>query len=249
MTTTYLNPPFDKRMLTIGPPSTGSKHLKRGRMVVAQGHRKGQAVRFLYNPVEISVQHTIDPNGVLDPSKRQKVPHPTKVGQLVNIGGVSIQLLYDRTYELWDRALAPSTAGRYGVYADVLAYYRCLGIVGSKTTKSGGGKSPNNGTLDDTEFDLFPVAPIDPTQTYWLYIGNTMRFYGTLTDFEITYTHWSNKMVPTRCAVSMSMQFMSQLPKDRVKGHDRTPDKNAGGKHTQRPNPTKNKPHTLPGGQ
>lgn len=214
----YLNPPFDKRILNIGGSNTniGAAKLKRGKLVCDQTNvksMKGKAIRFLYNPVSVAVSHTIgDPSGIQNMEGGAQAK--TQNGTFTNLGGVSVSLLYDRTYEVWDRSKKGTYAGEYGVYADVLAYYQLLGLVRTTdTTQYTKGPGPQNGTIVSVEkmsWDSVPSHPIDPSQRYYLYVGDKLRWYGILTDFEVTYTHFTQKMVPSRAEVSMSLQFQTE---------------------------------------
>lgn len=223
----YLNPPFDPRMLTIGPPSLGSKNLVRGRMVsadknAATGMKHG--VHFLYNPVAITASHNTDISAVGNGHSAQYSSGSvqTQTGQVANIGSVGVDLLYDRTYELWDASQAGSMAGKFGVYADVLAFYMLLGI-----TKTGAQTDSGLAAMLDlfqtsagkitssTWQSLYPTNGISPDNRMYLYMGgdavegDKMRFYGLVSDFSVTYSHWTQKMVPVRATVSIGLQFQS----------------------------------------
>jgi hypothetical protein len=205
-TAKYLNPPFDPRILRIGAPGLGSKKLKRGRLVNAvkdksSGRKHG--VNFLYNPVAVSASHNMSMDVVNSPGLQQSTSADTQMGQLPNIGSVSVDLLYDRTYELWDRSKRKTLAGRFGMYADVLAFYFLLGITEKGTSFSGNATTADAGLgSGGLEWQsLYPTSFIDPTNRMYLYIGDKMRFYGTITDLSITYSHWKT---PSTCWPSSS---------------------------------------------
>ena len=215
----YLNPPFDPRILTIGPPTLGSKKLRRGRIVSADtnsttGQKHG--VHFLYNPVAVSASHVVSSDVINDPTYAAPTTTPQQSGQYVNIGSTSVDLLYDRTYELWDHSLRGGLAGRFGVYADVLAFYALLGITDEGAVATGGGRPgahqmgiTDTGPTVTSWQSLYPVNPISATNRVFLYIGDKMRFYGTIDSFSVTYSHWNHEMIPTRCQVSVSLQFQT----------------------------------------
>ena len=207
----YLNPPFDPRILRIGPPSLGSHKLKRGKLVRSdnvngkKGPMEGKAVAFLYNPVAVTASHYSDPAGVMQQGGGQV---STQMGQIANLGGVSVSLLYDRTFEVWDSSKQHTLAGRYGVYSDILAFYELTGITVSTTTKKvQAGVSNTVVTETITNFNQYPVNFMDPSARYYLYMGDKLRWYGVITDLEIEYSHFTQNMVPSRAAVSISMQF------------------------------------------
>lgn len=213
----YLNPPFDPRILKIGAPGLGSNKLQRGRIVEATaddmtGTKHG--VHFLYNPVAITATHNVSNQIVNGANLGQTGTATGQMGTLVNIGGTSVDLLYDRTYELWDSSKRHTLAGRFGVYADVLAYYYLLGITGSGETTNENATVANMQQalgLTDTSThvwqSLYPQRPISGKRLMYLYIGDKMRFYGIVTGFSVTYSHWNYAMIPSRCQVSLSLQF------------------------------------------
>jgi hypothetical protein len=215
----YLNPPFDPRILQVGPPNErmGSKKLVRGRLVSATADVSGakHGVHFLYNPVAVNVSHNISDQIVNGANFGQTGGETGQMGTTVNIGGTSIDLLYDRTYELWDHSKRNTLAGRFGVYADVLAFYFLLGITASGETGGAGNSAiadmlQQNGLQSGNTTvwqSLYPQNPISANTLLYLYIGDKMRFYGILTSFAITYSHWSREMIPMRCQVSLSLQF------------------------------------------
>lgn len=210
----YLNPPFDPRILRIGAPGRGAKKLKRGRLVNAikdanTGRKHG--VNFLYNPVAVSASHNLSMDVVTTPGMQQSTSASTQMGQLPNIGSVSVDLLYDRTYELWDRSKQHTLAGRFGMYADVLAFYYLLGITDKGASYGGNAATADAGmgSVGVAWQSLYPTSYIDPTNRMYLYIGDKMRFYGTVTDLSITYSHWNEKMIPMRGQISIAMSFQT----------------------------------------
>jgi hypothetical protein len=209
----YLNPPFDPRILKIGAPSLGSHKLKRGRLVSAQKNAttgRMHGVHFLYNPVAVTATHSISPYAAANGAYAQSSTADPTVGQLADIGGVSVDLLYDRTYELWDKSKQGTKAGRFGVYSDVLAFYFLLGITASGATYADPIHASNPGDGAGVAWQaLYPTSAIADSNRVWLYIGDKMRFYGTITSFSITYSHWNHKMIPSRCQVSIGLNFQT----------------------------------------
>ena len=216
-----LNPPFHPNMLSIGPPSMNSKSLVRGRMVHSSNADDGNPlgkvrgrINFLYNPSSISVSHAVDPslkynNETAQQSSKEHLDH---LGAVVGIGNVSIPLLFDRTYDLWDSSKAKTLQGRIGVYADVLAFYHFLGLTGASVkgaTDLEKALAGPLGAVPDTQIwaNMYPSNPMFPTFCY-AYIGNRLKYYGQVIGLDVTYTHWTNKMVPMRCAVNVSMELL-----------------------------------------
>lgn len=242
----YLNPPFDPRILRIGAPGLGSKKLKRGRLVNATkdantGRKHG--VNFLYNPVAVSASHNLSMDVVTTPGMQQSTSASTQMGQLPNIGSVSVDLLYDRTYELWDKSKRKTLAGRFGMYADVLAFYYLLGITEKGSVFSGNAATADAGMGSSVAWQsLYPTSYIDPTNRMYLYIGDKMRFYGTVTDMSITYSHWNEEMIPMRGQISIAMSFQTDSSSGKgVKIH--------GTNDTTNNQPHRRPHHDIPGGR
>lgn len=206
----FLNPPFDSRILKVGDGSV-SRSLTRGSLIadtVTTG-RKG-SIQFLYNPMSITATHSVDQAATNSADQVTQIAGTT-LGNLSQIGSVGFDLLFDRTFEVWSGG---GLAGTYGVYADVLAFYAVLGITATGatvSTKPGTGIDvtvPDGGTLSTSGWqNLYPTNGIDPGNLCFLNVGNKINFYGRITDFSVTYTHWSKTLVPMRCQVSLSMAF------------------------------------------
>lgn len=185
---TALNPPFDPRMRQIGSHLHQSSKMKRG---FVQTDEDNLRVNFLFNPTELGLAHNIDTsiarnpdyvptNDVLDPD-------------YVSMGSsTSIKLLYDRTYELLGNATGNGFAHRYGVWADVAAWYVLLGMI------------------PDMPSDWKDSMIVNPPRikTAYLFVGPRMVYYGWLTGINVTYSHWNQRMVPLRCAVDLSMELV-----------------------------------------
>lgn len=211
-----LNPPFDPRILNIGS-HTGAPRLTRGWLTHAPNDAQGAArtmigrINFLYNPPAIDVSHSISVDmlggsNVTDPNNN------TQTGNVVGIGDISVQLLFDRTYEMWDSSKKNTNAGRFGMYADVLAFYHFVGMTGpiAATNASSGLWGFDYPISDVTQFwaTQYPIQPATPTPAY-LYIGNRLKYYGAVSGLSVTYSHWSQDMVPMRGAVTLGMQLQA----------------------------------------
>lgn len=188
-----LNPPFDPRMRKIGSPLNQSHKVKRGWV---QRERDGARVDFLFNPSQLDLSHeTFDmarstqqtpKNDIMDPN------YPT-VGS-----STSVKLLYDRTYELFSphKKGRANFANEFGVWADVAAWYVFLGMLPEMPTNW-----EDSIIVDPPKYDLA-----------YLFIGARMVFYGWFTGISVTYSHWSQDMVPARCAVDASFQILPYKP-------------------------------------
>lgn len=210
MASKWLNPPFDPRILSVGA-TTSRTHLKKGYLICRDPSDsslnwvKGKGVLFLYNPLEVTVDHTVQQTATGGPAQ----PTTASLSSLpmMGVGTVSVDLLYDRTYELWDSSKKNTLAGRYGVYADVLGFYKMTGIVKQQTVNKNVGLY---GTATDySGFDQFPTGALNGSSMYHLYMGDKLRWQGTMADLSITYSHWTRNMIPSRCSITVSMYLQT----------------------------------------
>lgn len=190
-------PPFDKRILNLVMPDRngvirpGGK-LQRGyiepdpQLAINSG---GHGVRFLYNPTELTATWGM--------SDQTQLPTPGGVSNdqgtnnIMGFGNIQFSLLYDRTYETWDRNYVFTPQGQFGVYVDVWQFEKMLGILGPDDVL----------TLAQT-----PRGPMVMTPVTVRFGGlNSITMYGVITDFSVTYTHWTQLMVPNRAVVSLGM--------------------------------------------
>jgi hypothetical protein len=188
------NPPFDRRILTLPGPA-GVAHLVRGKLKTmftelptgSTPPNAGWAVNFLYNPSTISVSHQ-----VTDLLKPPNVQDPMDVTTFLGNtqSTVTWQLLFDRSYEMWDSAYWDQAPGKYGCYVDVRALYGMLQMVNQTPIKG---------------IDLI-ISPLRMTPVQVYFGGNTsLSYYGRVESLTITYTHWSTSMVPIRCVADITL--------------------------------------------
>lgn len=191
-----LNPPFDARMRKIGSPLNLSGRIQRGWAISEDSVNR---VNFLYNPSQLNLGHTVNPDAVASPLQAPDSldvmdPYYTSADSSLNL-----ELLYDRTYELFspDRKNRTNYATQYGMFADVAAWYTLVKIYDEYPTGWGDSllKQPMN---------LVPI---------YLFAGPRMPFYGYITSLGVTYTHWTQNMIPQRGKISISFQI---LPKEKI---------------------------------
>jgi hypothetical protein len=182
-----LNPPFDPRMRQIGNPLHNSKGMKRGWVQTTEDNLR---VNFLFNPSQLDLSHGVN-------TDLARNPDYTPTDDVMSIdyastgSSLSVKLLYDRTYELVGNA-STNFATRYGVWADVAAWYVLLGMLPE---------------MPADWKDSMIVAPATIKQVY-LFLGLRMVFYGWLTGASVTYTHWNQQMIPVRCSVDLQMELL-----------------------------------------
>jgi hypothetical protein len=211
---------FDPRIQSIPsylPGERGSSWgLKRGYMVTA--FPKGKSgkfymLNFLYNPSTVQVSHGIDAaNQVMPDYTRSDLDDGVP---LVAAGGtLNFSLLFDRSYEMSDPSKFDTVAGTYGVMADIHVLYNLVGI--NTPVKP----SPTADT--ETSTDVKNAIGVMQMHPVWCRFGQArtsmrdklpslsrMEYLGYVASLDITYTHFTQRMTPVRCAVSITMQLMS----------------------------------------
>jgi hypothetical protein len=214
---------FDRRIQNIpsylpGEPGT-SFGLQRGYMVSAfpkdskAKKNRFYMLNFLYNPSQVSVNHSTDAaNQVMPAYTRSDLDNGMP---LVAAGGsLSFALLFDRTYEMSDPTKFDTIEGTYGVMADVHVLYNLLGITATQKVKETGSEGDN--TYDGNVLGIMQMSPL------WCRFGQArhsfkdklpaisrMEYFGYVNNIGITYSHFTQRMTPVRCAVDISMTLMS----------------------------------------
>lgn len=228
----YSNPAFDNRIYTLSglkATSTGTGvstgDLQRGYMVRDSDYLTGNvqySLRFLYNPSEVEVSHNTDvtSNAAILPQAYRNTLDTAKPNVPLN-ATVNFNLLFDRTYELWDSASRshslydrddePSLSG---VKVDVAAAYRVVGILQPRTQAvanphtSGADPGASRVVIRNGAPGPMPMTPVQ------VFFGgaNSLTYRGYVSALSITYTHWSQLMVPMRCTIGVTMSLL--VPKD-----------------------------------
>lgn len=164
-------------------------------------------VNFLYNPSTIQESRGLDVDNNVLPSWKRNPDDPGSYNVPLNTG-VNFSLLFDRTYELWDSSYRNTLAGVFGVRADVEAFYNLMGINSfvSQSKSAIAGKTDLPG-LPSGVADVVVQGPMQMVPTYLSFGYNSsgsLEYFGYISAFDVTYTHFTQKMVPVRCAVNVS---------------------------------------------
>jgi hypothetical protein len=217
---------FDSRIQAIPsylPTDSGGVNYKliRGYMVTAfpkgQGGGRFYMLNFLYNPSTVQVSHSLD-------AANQVMPAYTRSDQdtgtpLTAAGGtLSFSLLFDRSYEMSDPSQHDTVEGTYGVMADIHVLYNLVGINAKQQVWTSATSSDAASTETGDVVGIMQMNPI------WVHFNQArhlfadklpnlsrMSYFGYLSSLDISYTHFSQRMTPVRCAVSISMQLMSTV--------------------------------------
>lgn len=209
MTTVYTQPQPDKELAhNLRWPLTANKdNLRRGYMVwdtqphppkgYSTADAKTAAVQFLYNPSEISASYAIQFFGaqIQFPNVNDTATLRTGLSQTVNF-----TLLFDRTYAFWDNAAGD--LAQIGVDVDVRQMRQFTGmfIQSQNQAQASGGA---NAALSQGI-----MGRIDSYVVFSGSIKNGLVYYGFIDSWDVTYTHFSNKMIPMRCSVDVSFTLL-----------------------------------------
>jgi hypothetical protein len=218
------NGPFDPRITSIpftqnlsgteGVPGSGGKKLTRGFIIQAKAiNGARQRCNFLYNPSAISISHGIDTNVLSDPNAIDK--NDVTAGQtlLPLQQTLSFSLLFDRTYELWDPSKlygdAATKVPALGVAFDVLSLYKITGIATPMpvTDDSSADADAFKNAFNKNTFANGPAGPMT-YQPVYVVIGTSLSYYGVIQSLGVTYTHWTQAMIPTRCRVDVEVTLL-----------------------------------------
>ena len=205
----YVNPPQDSRMNSI-LKKYGVK-LTQGIMQQHDSWLQGAstpqkypyAVRFLYNPSNI--RHSIAVNSDVVPQYQLSPAGAAAVAIGVGSGSIAFRLLFDRTYEIayGPNSSSPQDLRKVGVYADIAFLERVMGVV-----------SPQTDPLGNQIFQAAQTVPVN-----FLFGGGYgiaggvvgLKYVGYINSADITYTQFSENMVPQRCEVDISVTLMVGL--------------------------------------
>lgn len=216
------NPPFHPNILNIplrqlstNSPGSYDYSLYRGlmstRAIQGPGLPANQyKVNFLYNPSTIAESRSLDLNNQIYPSYARNPDDPGQHKTGLN-ATVSFSLLFDRTYELWDSSYVGTDAGTYGVMVDVNAFYNLLNI--NQVNVNSPVSLATSEFAAQNKFALIVQGTMSaiPIDLYFGYqSAGALKYFGYVTEFDITYTHFTQKMVPQRCAINVGFQVMSE---------------------------------------
>jgi hypothetical protein len=200
------NGPFDPRITSrpLLQKVGGAKTLTRG-FIIQEKPVKGVRYRcnFLYNPSVLDFDHSIDDNYLSDQNSQNK--DDVTAGHLLTPlqQSVSVSLLFDRHYELWDPSKlfgdALTWVPTYGVAYDVLSLY--------KITNIAAGYDATAQQTSEGHFGFGPVGPMTSVNVF-LILGTSLTYYGKITSIRGQYSHWTQQMIPSRCTVTVSMSLL-----------------------------------------
>ena len=219
--------PFSPNIMGIASPmgSGGNIQMRRGFMIWDQtqpGYGSNRArVTFLYNPTTITVNYALNPSSALTTALAFKQKGLAAAPMAPMSQSISFSLLFDRTFELWNSYTSKGVPGKLsgvdndimnpharGVLTDVLALQQYTGQLANSQFQSGASSAP-------AVTSTFQLQGIQEMMLGWVYFGGVYGafYYGYVSGLTVTYTHFTQFMVPMRCAVDVGFVLLP-LPTD-----------------------------------
>lgn len=192
--------------------------------------------QFQYNPSTISATQTVQTTGaalsymLATPQDGASVLAPTNTT-------VAFTVMCDRTYELWKSPFVTSSGqittvtngngigelsnltndpAMIGCYTDIYQMMQLTGMTQnvnnaqinsgidvSQAVINGGGTIQTSTTGTSTG-----IMQMIPCWTFVSPTTGTMTYYGFITEWDYTVTHWTQFMVPMRCAIDVTLQLL-----------------------------------------
>lgn len=232
--------PFDRRIKTLPMPSQSVKRqIQRGYMVQEKNlpgyktNRSGKFVlNYLYNPSTVEAMYTVQTNSA---ALAYLFPNAGDIGDLaVPLSQTaSWTIMFDRTYELNLGSYTPD--GRlvrghtsipapngisadptvYGVWADIVQLQFFTGMMLQGGSAANADKVIQNVAKGGQSFKasqgFMMMVPC------WVFFGgqSNINYYGYISEWDVTYTHFTQFMVPMRCVVDITFNM---LPPPAAKG-------------------------------
>ena len=218
----WIQPPFDPRIMGIAAPmgSGGNIQMRRGFMIWDQtqpGYGSNRArVTFLYNPTTITVNYALNPSSALTSALTFQQSGLKAAPMAPMSQSISFSLLFDRTFELWNSYTSKGVPGKLsgvdndimnpharGVLTDVLALQQYTGQLANSQFQAQAKSAP-------AVTSTFQLQGIQEMMLGWVYFGGVYGafYYGYVSGFTVTYTHFTQYMVPMRCAVDVGFVLM-----------------------------------------
>lgn len=236
--------PFDRRIKTLPMPGQSVKRqIQRGYMIQDKslpGYKANRSGRYtfnyLYNPSTVEAMYTVQTGGA---ALQYLYPNAGDVGDLaVPINqSVSWTVMFDRTYELNMGSYTPdgrlvhgSTSiptsgglsgdpGVYGVWADVVQLQFFTGMMLQGGAAAGGNGIIENVTSGGKSVSFKANQGFMMMVPCWAFFGNqhNINYYGYISEWDVTYTHFTQFMVPMRCVLDITFNMLPP-PAAKAKG-------------------------------
>lgn len=219
-------PAFDSRIQTLKYPLGGGQfgNLQRGYMVwdstqLLTGYSSAARMNFLFNPSTITATYSLIP----DTSVQAAMMFPTAYNntdlRVPLSQTVEWSLLFDRTFELWGSYDNSGNAingqafeninndpSVVGVQVDIAAMQQFTGM--NANFYSGSSASVGNSSSDQIAGSLYNQQGIMMPVYSYAWFGKYLWFYGYVSEWDVTITHWTQYMIPMRCVINVTFTMM-----------------------------------------
>jgi hypothetical protein len=170
---------------------------------------------FRYNPSSVSVNYALGAKSRPVPGMYLGDQGSAKLLGLTG-GSLSFSLLFDRTYEMSDPSQHGTWAGDLGVLADSHVIYNMVGMnekptAAAEDTTDTGNPKPGDflGVMQLRYVWVNFMNPRNTTIYRQLPAHSSMRYFGYVTSISMTYTHFTQRMAPTRGAFTVNIDLMT----------------------------------------
>lgn len=245
------HPPFDNRIYSLPSPVSGPHGtLSRGLMFwesAIPGYTFPATMRFLYNPSTVTADYYMAPDASVSASLLFPTAFNSTQLRVPLNQSVTWSLLFDRTYELWGSYNDNGTP-KYknfpdgnnpqvvGVLADIIQMQQFTGMLVSYAgTAVGPGQSPA------TNINGYQgILQLIPSYVFFgkFLEGPSLSYFGYVSEWDVTITHWTQFMVPMRCVINITFTMMPQEAQSGNTSKSNSPVKNPATGTTQAPGTT-----------
>lgn len=203
MTDTFTQPPFEPEIASSlhFPLMDQKERLRRGYMIwdktqMPQGYSSAAQVNFLYNPSEVGASYTMQ----YAASATQQFRNPGDTADLVvpMQQAVNFTLLFDRTYAFWNSI--GGELSEFGVDVDVRAMKQFTGMFVSNDQQA-------NATGQAAGLFQGVMGRVN-AYLHFAQGRQGLSYYGYVDSWDVTYTHFSNNMIPMRCSMNVSFTLL-----------------------------------------
>ncbi|WP_409238345.1 hypothetical protein [Streptomyces sp. PA5.6] len=167
--------------------------------------------KFHYNPSTVSVTHGLD-TANMTPAEWQRSEADTGTAVLPIASSCSFSLFFDRTYDILAKRKKPQS--KYGVMFDINALYNVVGINSKSRTSSAAGESSDSESEPSSDAGEIPETVTGPMQMRPVYAhfggGDSLFYYGFISNINIDYVHYTQSMIPQRASVSLTITGLPQ---------------------------------------
>jgi hypothetical protein len=224
-----VQPAFASQITNLKYPLTGTQYgtLQRGYMVwdstaLPTGYSSAAQVNFLFNPSTVTASYSLIPDtsvqaAMLFPTAYNSTDLRVPLSQTVEWS-----LLFDRTFELWGAYAAgtnseiqqqiqvnsgTNNASAVGVMVDINAMQQFTGMYANfYSGTSAAEQSASGSTIASSLYNQQGIMM--PIYSYVWFGSNTLFYYGYVSEWDVTITHWTQYMIPMRCVINVTFTML-----------------------------------------